>query len=228
MSGPLIDLSHPIVDGMQTYPGLPGPIISEYLGRDDSEAHYAPGTRFHIGRIEMVANTGTYIDAPFHRFGGAVDIAGLPLLKIANLESVCIDVPGPNACVANLQDHAVTGRAVLLRTGWDRHWGSDAYARDYPFLTRAGAAWLVSQGAVLVGIDALNIDDNKDGERPAHTQLLQAGIPIVEHLRGLAQLPATGFRFFAVPCPVRDMGSFPVRAFALLDSAPGRPEKRAQ
>lgn len=217
----LIDLSHPIEDGMQTYPGLPVPRIDSHMSRRDSQAHYAPGTQFHIGRISMVANTGTYIDAPFHRFAGAPDIAQLPLGSVANLPGACIRVDAPRIAPKHLENLRVRGKAVLLCTGWSQHWGSDQYASDYPFLSDAGARWLVEQGAALVGIDSLNIDDNTDGERPAHTLLLQAGIPIVEHLTGLERLVAVDFRFFAVPCPVRGLGSFPVRAFAVLDASRG-------
>lgn len=221
MRNEFVDLSHPISDGMETYPGLPGPAIGDFLSREQSAAHYSDSTRFQIGRIEMVANTGTYIDAPFHRFGHGTDIAGLPLPSIANLAGICIPVAGRAVDQDQLERYPVRGRAVLLRTGWSQHWGSADYARNYPFLTDAAAARLVERGASLVGIDSLNIDDNEDGTRPAHTRLLEAGIPIVEHLRGLEALPAEGFRFFAVPCPVRGMGSFPVRAFALIDSGQG-------
>lgn len=216
MKTSFVDLSHPISHGMQTYPGLPVPVVSDHLSREQSARQYSGNTRFHIGRIEMVANTGTYIDAPFHRFADGADIAGLALPSVANLAGLCIEGRGREIGVDQLAGDVVRGRAVLLRTGWSRHWGSADYANDYPFLTAAGAAWLAAEGAALVGIDSLNIDDNQDGARPAHTTLLAEGIPIVEHLRGLEQLPATGFRFFAVPCPVRGIGSFPVRAFALL------------
>ncbi len=222
----LIDLSHAIEDGMQTYPGLPLPRIESHMSRSDSQAHYAPGTRFHIGRINMVANTGTYIDAPFHRFADAADIAQLPLTSVANLDGVCIRVDVPRISPQHLEKFDVGGKAVLLCTGWSRHWGSDQYSRDYPFLTGAGARWLVERGAALVGIDSLNIDDNKDGERPAHTSLLRAGIPIVEHLRGLRSLLDRSFRFYAVPCPVRGLGSFPVRAFACVDASGSEPGGR--
>lgn len=216
MNSGFVDLSHPISDGMRTYPGLPGPAIGDFLTRDQSASHYSGDTRFQIGHIDMVANTGTYIDAPFHRFEHGVDIAGLPLHVIANLQGICIPVAGRCIDVDQLEQFPVEGRAVLLRSGWSKHWGSTQYENDYPFLSAAAADWLVARNAVLVGIDSLNIDDNQDGERPAHTRLLKAGIPIVEHLRGLEELPQEGFRFFSVPCPVRGMGSFPVRAFALL------------
>lgn len=218
----LVDLSHPIEDGMETYRGLPGPIIEDHLSREASRSHYAPGTEFHIGRITMVANTGTYVDAPAHRFAGGTDVAGLPLSVLADLEGVVIRVQGSSeraipATAFGADD--VRGRAVLVHTGWDRHWRTDAYFSSHPFLTAEAAEHLSEAGAALVGIDSLNVDDIADGSRPAHTTLLRAGIPVVEHLRGLDQLPISGFRFFATPAPVRGLGTFPVRACALVGSA---------
>ncbi len=214
----LIDLSHTIEDGMVTYKGLPAPLVCDYLSRADSQGHYAPGTTFHIGKIEMVANTGTYIDAPFHRFEAGDDIADLALESLAGLPGVIIDIP-PTQRVADLADvsgYRVRERAVLIRTGWDRHWRTDQYFEDSPYLSGAAAEWLRDEGAKLVGTDSLNVDDIADGERPAHTVLLGAGIPIVEHLCRLNQLPTTGFKFSAVPVKVRGMGTFPVRAYATL------------
>ena len=205
----LIDLSHPFGHGTITYPGLPGPEITEHLSRAASRANYAAGTEFHIGRISMVANTGTYLDTPFHRFDSGVDLAGMPLAKVADLEGIRVD-PG------RLREHDVRGRAVLICTGWDRHWGTPAYGIDAPFVTRADAEWLADQKAALVGIDSVNIDDIKDRSRPAHTVLLEAGIPIVEHLCNLSQLPSGGFRFHAAPPMVSGMGTFPVRAYAVM------------
>ncbi len=218
MRARLTDLSHAISDGLITYPGLPAAQVGTFLGRDESESRYAPGTCFHIGRIDMIANTGTYIDAPFHRFDGGVDIAGLPLSRLADLPGELINCTAEGrALEASMIKHlAVSGRAVLFHTGWSRHWGSPAYAQGHPFLTADAARLLVERGAALVGIDSLNIDDTADGRRPAHTQLLEAGIPIVEHLTGLSGLAGRSFRFFAVPAPVCGLGSFPVRAFALL------------
>ncbi len=216
-----LDLSHPIEHGMETYRGLPGPVIEDHLSREASRSHYAPGTEFHIGRITMVANTGTYLDAPAHRFGDGADVAGLPLDVLADLEAVLVRVTGASEraiAASAFGPYDVRGRAVLVHTGWDRHWRSEAYFRGHPFLTADAAAHLRAAGAALVGIDSLNIDDTDDGSRPAHTTLLGGGIPIVEHLTGLDQLPASGFRFFAVPAPVRGMGTFPVRAFAVLDA----------
>ena len=220
----LVDLSHPIRDGMVTYPGLPGPEIGEHLTREASRSHYAPGTEFSIGRISMVANTGTYLDSPFHRFADGADIAALPLAATTDLEGLVVRVTGAASRAIDrpsLLAHEVRGRAVLIHTGWDRYWGTPAYGDGHPFLTGAAAEWLAEQGAALVGIDSLNIDDAADLTRPAHTTLLRAGIPIVEHLCGLEQLPPTGFRFHAAPAPVVDLSTWPVRAYAVVPRAEG-------
>lgn len=214
-----VELSHEVEHGMVTYPGIPPPTISDWLSRDASRARYAGGTEFHIGRIDMVANTGTYLDAPFHRFADGHDIAGFPLAAVADLEGVVIRAAGRAdraIAAAVLQERSVRGRAVLIHTGWDAHWRTPAYGDGHPYLTGDAARWLVEGGAALVGIDSLNIDDAADGTRPAHTALLAAGIPIVEHLCGIAALPDEGFRFYAVPVRVRGLGSFPVRAFAMV------------
>ena len=213
-----VDLSHAVERGMVTYPGLPGPVIGDHLSRADSASRYAAGTTFQIGRVELVSNTGTYVDAPFHRYAGGSDLADLDLASLAHLPAIVCRVPagvraaGPDQ-FAGLD---VTGRAVLVHTGWDRHWRTPAYQQGHPFLTRAAAELLRDRGAALVGIDSLNIDDTADGARPAHTILLGAGIPVVEHLRGLDAAPDEGFRFYAVPVKLRGVGSFPVRAFGLL------------
>jgi arylformamidase len=214
-----IELSHIIEDGMRTYTGLPGPIIRDHMSREASREHYAPDTTFQIGKIEMVANTGTYIDAPFHRYETGNDLSDLEIASVANLDGLVIQVDeaaraiGPE--IFNGKD--VKNKAVLIQTGWSRHWGTDRYFDGHPYLTRQSAECLKSAGAVLVGIDSLNIDDNTDGTRPAHTILLGAGIPIVEHMCNLAGLPGSGFKFFAVPAPIKGMGSFPVRAFAIIN-----------
>ncbi|KFG08231.1 cyclase family protein [Streptomyces scabiei] len=220
----VVDLSHTIRHGMTTYPGLPGPEIGEHLTREASRAVYAPGTEFAIGRISMVSNTGTYIDSPFHRFGGGHDLAGLPIGTFADLDGVVVRVQDTGSRAVGreaLLPYDVSGRAVLIHTGWDRHWGTDRYGHGHPYLTADAVALLTEQGAALVGIDSLNIDDTDDGARPAHTGLLAAGIPVVEHLRGLEQLPPRGFRFHAAPPAVEGMGTFPVRAYAVLDDASG-------
>lgn len=213
----MVDLSHVVEAGMVTYPGLPGPAITSHLTREDSREHYAEGTEFDIGRIEMVANTGTYLDTPFHRFAGGYDLADLSLERVADLPGVCIEATQQAIDADVLSGIDVTGRAVLFRTGWDRHWRSETYgSSDHPYLTEGATAALADAGAALVGIDSVNIDDTRGGTRPAHTGLLAAGIPIVEHLTGLDRLVGTAFRFFAVPVAVRNLGTFPVRAFAVL------------
>lgn len=214
-----IELSHIIEDGMVTYSGLPGPVIRDYLSRETSRDHYAPGTTFQIGKLEMVANTGTYIDAPFHRFEEGRDLSQLKLSSLADLDGLVIYVDKANRAIepAVFQGQDVKDKAVLIHTGWDVHWGTDRYFHDHPHLTSESAEYLESAVAALVGIDSLNIDDNTDETRPAHTILLGADIPIVEHMCNLNALPITGFKFFAVPAPIKGMGSFPVRAFALID-----------
>ncbi|UCG23616.1 MAG: cyclase family protein [Chloroflexota bacterium] len=219
----LVDVSHTVEEGITTYPGLPAPAIGDYLGREQSRAHYAPGTEFHIGRIDMVANTGTYVDAPFHRFPGGVDLSELSLRKLANLEGLVVRIPvesQPAIDAPHLHDLSLTGRAVLIHTGWSKYWKTEQYFDGHPFLTEDAALYLRDNGALMVGIDSLNIDDTSDGRRPAHSILLQAEIPIVEHLTRLDRLPDDGFRFFAVPVKVKDLGSFPVRAFGLVPAVP--------
>lgn len=213
----LLDLSHPVIHGMTTYPGLPGPVISTHLSRPDSRRHYEAGTEFHIGRIDMVANTGTYLDTPFHRFPDGFDLADLPLERVADLPGVCLEA-GPGAIGINvLEGVDVQGRAVLFATGWDRYWGTDSYGDSaHPYLTSDAAEALTAGGAALVGIDSVNIDDTSGGVRAAHSALLAAGIPIVEHLKGLGPLVGAPFRFFAVPVKVSGLGTFPVRAFAIV------------
>jgi len=217
----LIDLSHEIEHGMVTYRGLPAPVISDWLSRDASSARYAPGTTFQIGRIDLLANTGTYIDAPFHRYGDGRDVAGYALEHVADLPGIVVRATARQRRAidaAQFERFEVKGKAVLVHTGWDAHWRTDTYsAGQHPFLTRDAAEHLVKAGAALVGIDSLNIDDDKDGTRPAHTILLGGGVAIVEHMTNLAALPDSGFRFFAVPPRVKGMGSFPVRAFARAD-----------
>jgi arylformamidase len=216
----LIDLSHAVEHGMVTYKGLPAPVISDHLGRAASRAAYGGEAEFQIGRIEMVANTGTYLDAPFHRFAAGKDLSELPLPSLANLRGLKVSAPGTRtrALGPELFDGLdVRGRAVLVHTGWARRWRTEEYFSGHPFLTRAAARRLADEGAALVGIDSYNIDDTADLSRPAHTILLGAEIPVVEHLCRLDAVPAEGFRFFAVPVKVRGFGTFPVRAFALLE-----------
>ena len=215
----IVDLSHVIEDGMTTYPGLPGPHVCDFWTREKSAANYDDGSTFQIGRIEMVANTGTYVDAPFHRHADGADLADLSLESLADLPGVFVRQPWDKAIAidaAAFDGCEVRGKAVLVHTGWDRHWRTDRYGKDHPFLTAAAADRLIANGAVLVGIDSNNIDDSRRRSRPVHTKLLGAGIVICEHMTGLGQLPDEGFRFSAVPPKVRGMGSFPVRAYAVL------------
>ncbi len=211
----LVDLSHVIEDGVVTYQGLPPPSITDFLSREESRNRYAPGTEFHIGRISMVANTGTYLDSPFHRFPDGSDLAGLELSHLANLDGVRIDHAGREISEKIFAGLDVSGKAVLINTGWSRHWRTPQYFEGHPYLTRDAARYLADHGAALVGIDSLNIDSTADGARPAHTLLLGAGIPIVEHLCNLSEIPHSDFKFFAVPAKVKSFGSFPVRAFAV-------------
>lgn len=212
----LIDLSHTIEHGLVTYKGLPAPIICDYLSREESKKHYTEGTSFHIGKIELVANTGTYLDSPFHRYEDGKDLAALELAWIAGVEGVRVHVPdigraiGPSA----FEGIPIKGKAVLVETGWSQHWRTDQYFEGHSFLTASAAQLLRDGGAQIVGIDSYNIDDTNDGNRPAHSILLGSDIPIVEHMCNLGQLPDTGFTFFAVPPKIRSFGTFPVRAFA--------------
>ena len=219
MSTRHIDLSHTIEDGLITYKGLPAPIVCDHLSREQSRALYAEGTEFHIGRITMVANTGTYIDSPYHRYADGKDVSGFDLDEVAELDGVVVRVAGMEGRAIGrgaFSSVEVRGKAVLVHTGWDRHWRTDRYFEGHPFLTEDAALYLRDSGARLVGIDSLNIDDTADLRRPVHSILLRAGIPIVEHLRGLEQLPDAAFRFSAVPAKVKGMGTFPVRAYATI------------
>lgn len=215
----LIDVSHTVEHGMVTYKGLPAPIICDYLSREASRARYAAGTEFQIGKIEMVANTGTYVDSPFHRYADGKDLASLPLESLANLDCVVVRIPQNEERAIDrldLTEKDVRGKAVLVQTGWDRHWRTDQYFERHPHLTGELAEWLVKAGVVMVGIDSFNIDSVDSGERPVHSILLGQDIPIVEHMCGLARLPEQGARFFAVPVKVSGFGTFPVRAFAIV------------
>ncbi len=215
----LVELSHVIKDGLITYPGLPGPEITTHLTREASRAVYSEGTEFQIDRINMIGNTGTYLDSPYHRYEGGIDLSGLSLTSVVDLPTVVVRTAGSGARavdVTALASFDVTAKAVLLHTGGDEHWGTPRYADGAPYLTKAGAHWLVENQARLVGIDSINIDDIADRARPAHSLLLAAGIPVVEHLTGLGQLPPYGARFSAAPPRVADVGTFPVRAYATV------------
>ena len=213
----LVDLSHPIIEGMTTYPGLPLPSIEPFLTRAASAGKYAPGVTFAIDVITLCGNTGTYLDSPFHRHADGTDLAGLPLERLVDVPAVRVDVTGSSSAAVEarqLVPYDLAGRAVLVHTGFDRHWGTEAYLRDNPFLAPDAVDLLVGAGAALVGIDSLNIDSTADPARPAHSELLRAAIPIVEHLTNLGAVPVEGATFTALPAPVRGTGTFPVRAVA--------------
>jgi len=214
----LIDLSHIVEDGLITYKGLPAPIICDFLSREASREHYTGGTEFYIGKIELVANTGTYVDSPFHRFANGIDLSELPLESLADLHGIVVHPKDVGSAVTaeTFQGLDVKGKAVLVHTDWSRHWGTEQYFEGHTFLTGEAAAYLVETGASFVGIDSYNIDDTNDGTRPVHMQLLQANIPICEHMCNLESLPDSGFRFHAVPVKVKAFGTFPVRAYAVL------------
>jgi len=214
-----VDLSHEVEHGLVTYKGLPAPVVCDFLSREESRKIYAPGTEFHIGKIEMVANTGTYLDSPFHRYADGLDLSELPLSSLADLDGVVVsaaDAPERAIGRAAFDGLDLKNRAVLVHTGWAAHWRTEKYFEGHPFLTEDAAELLAEEGAALVGIDSYNIDDTADARRPVHSRLLGANIPIVEHMCNLERLPPRDFRFFAVPVKVRRFGTFPVRAFALL------------
>ena len=215
----IVDLSHVIEHGMTTYKGLPGPHICDFWTREGSAANYDDGSTFQIGKIEMVANTGTYLDSPFHRYADGADLSELDLASLAGVSGIVVRRPWAKGLAIGAEDfegHDVQGKAVLIHTGWDRHWRTDAYFGEHPYLTADAADWLAEHGAVIVGIDSVNIDNMHIRARPVHTRLLGAGIPICEHMTGLGTLPDDGFRFTAVPPKVKGMGTFPVRAYAVL------------
>jgi arylformamidase len=216
-----IDLSHVIEDGMVTYKGLPTPKICDFWTREYSRQFFTSGTEFQIGKIEMVANTGTYIDSPFHRLANGKDFTQLDLECLVNIPGILVHAPfetNQRIDKHHFSNKDIEGKAVLVYTGWDKYWRTEAYFDGNPYITGEAAELLRDSGAVLVGIDSLNIDNTSDGDRPVHTILLGANIPIVEHMCGLDQLPNTGFRLFAAPPKIKGIGSFPVRAFALIDS----------
>jgi arylformamidase len=218
MTSRYVDLSHPIQHEMITYPGLPGPTISTYVSRQESAQRLGTGVSFHIGRIEMVANTGTYVDAPYHFHAEGADVAELALQRLVDVPIVVIRaenraVIGPEM----LADPGVLwGTAVLVHTGWSRHWGTTAYLSDSPYMARGFAQAVVEANVALLGVDALNVDNIEDLTRPVHHTVLGNGIPLLEHLTNLDRLPDQGARLTALPAPVHGLGSFPVRAVAVL------------
>src|ERR1041385_5620248 len=215
-----IDLSHTIEHGLITYRGLPAPLICDFLTREQSQKHYAPGTQFQIGKIEMVANTGTYLDSPFHRYEDGKDLSELELTSLADLDGQVLRAKGEASRAIDadaFEGIDIKGKAVLIHTGWSKHWRTDQYFEGHPFLTKEAAQFLADSNVAFVGIDTYNIDDTADGSRPAHTILLGNNIPICEHMCALENLPDSGFRFHAAPVKVKAFGTFPVRAYAVLD-----------
>jgi arylformamidase len=213
----IVDLSHTIENGLITYKGLPAPVICDYLSREDSKKFYEEGTQFQIGRIDMVANTGTYLDCPFHRFEHGKDLSEIMLERLVDLEGAIFHVDHRETLTiepAHFGNMALKNRAVLIHTGWDIHWNTDRYYTDHPFVTKEAATYLRDSGALLVGIDSHNIDDTSGKSRPAHTLLLGAEILIVEHLCNLGTLSGKSFTFSAVPPKFKGVGTFPVRAMA--------------
>lgn len=216
-----VDLSHDIYDGLVTYPGLAGPTITPEMTFDESRSHYAAGYEFQLDRIDMIANTGTYIDSPAHRVRGGTDLAGLGLAQVAGLETLVTHSNDVGIRASSIDDLDVRGRAVLFHTGWSRHWGTPQYGEGHPHLLEETATALVERGVALVGIDSLNVDGTGTGARPIHTILLENDVPILEHLTNVKLLPDAGALLYAVPPKVRGMGSFPVRAFAVVDPPAG-------
>ena len=214
----IVDLSHVMEDGTVTYPGLPAPVITDHLSREASRERYAPGYEFQIGRIDMVSNTGTYLDTPFHRYPDGHDLAGLDPARVVGVPGIVVDAEGDQEIPAALLDGLdLAGHAVLFRTGWDRHWGTERYGEpDHPYLSVGAAERLAQGGAAVVGIDSVNIDGTRTGERPIHSVLLAAGVPIIEHLTGVDRIGGRPFTFVAVPPAIRGMGTFPVRALAVV------------
>ncbi len=219
MDQKLIDLSHAVEHGMITYKGLPAPVLCDFLSRADSRKSYSAGTEFQIGKIEMVANTGTYVDSPFHRFADGMDLSELPLESLANIEGIVLRAEslGPAISARAFKGMHIRNKAVLIHTGWSKHWRTDQYFEGHPHLTKDAAEFLLENGAVMVGIDSYNIDDIHDGTRPVHTTLLGARIPICEHMCNLQSIPDKDFRFHAVPVKIKAMGTFPVRAYACIE-----------
>ena len=215
----MVDLSHVIEDGMITYKGLPAPIVCDWLSFDDSHSHYDPGTEFSMQTATLHSNTGTYMDTPRHRYRDGHDLCGLPLERVSDVDGICVDATREDRRIGAkvFAGLYLAGKAVLVRTGWDRHWRTDQYFEDHPFLSEEAAIYLRAQNVSVVGIDSYNIDDTSGGTRPVHSVLLGAGIPIVEHMTNLGELPQQGFRFTAVPPKIKDMGTFPVRAHAIID-----------
>lgn len=216
----LIDVSHSVKDGMMTYKGLPTPIICDYLTREASKIHYENGTSFQIGIVTLCSNTGTYVDVPFHRYEDGEDLSEISLAKLANLDAIKIILKdgATQVNINDVKDYDLKDKAVLIQTEWSRHWGTDQYFDDHPFVTEETAIYLKDNGAKFVGIDSYNIDDISGNKRPCHSILLKADIPICEHMTCLSELPENNFKFFAVPVKMKGMGTFPVRAFGIIQN----------
>lgn len=211
-----VDLSHTIFNGLQTYKGLPAPLICDYLSREASREHYEEGTTFSIGRVDMVGNTGTYMDCPFHRYEDGKDFTQFFLSDLADLPGVKVSVPFTETKAIrrqHLEDLELVGKAVLIETGWSKHWNTEQYYVDHPFLSIDAAEYLRTNKVKLVGIDSYNIDDTRSNARPVHSILLGKNILIVEHMCQLHLTPGSDFYFTAIPPKIKAMGSFPVRAF---------------
>ena len=217
-----IEVSHRVVPGMRTYPGLPAPLVDVVVDYETSRERYGGKAEFLIASLHLCGNTGTYVDSPHHRYPTGVDLADLPLERLAHVPAVVVDATNAGRAIGPevFRGVALTGRAVLVRTDFARHWGTDAYFTDHPFLTTRSVDVLVQAGPAFVGIDSLNIDDVADLSRPAHTNLLGAGIPICEHMTDLAAVPATGARLHAVPIAWVGGATFPVRAYLIAEDVP--------
>lgn len=216
----LIDVSHSVEHGMITYKGLPAPIICDYLSREASKKNYQKGTSFQIGTVTMASNTGTYVDVPFHRYEDGKDLSEFQLSRLANLDGIKIDISSSvkSIEVEHLKNFDLRNKAVLLNTGWSKHWRTEHYFENHPFVSESAANYLLEQGVLFVGIDSHNIDDTNGDTRPCHSILLANDIAICEHMTNLSELPVSGFKFFAVPVKMKGMGTFPVRAFGLIKS----------
>ena len=217
--GEFVELNHVLEDGMKAYPGLPSPKIGAFLDHEASRAHYSDQAEFYLGRVDMVCNLGTYLDSPYHRHRDRADLSQIPLEKVARVPGIVLDAAAsPDRSIAlDCSASQLCGRAALIRTGWDRRWGTDAYWEPGPYLAASSVDLLIRARAILVGVDFWNVDNTEDPSRPDHTRLLAEGILIVEHLCNLSALPRTGFRFSAVPLRIARGASFPVRAFAEMD-----------
>jgi arylformamidase len=217
-----IEVSHRVVPGMKTYPGLPEPVVDVIVDYESSRERYGGKAEFFIASLHLCGNTGTYVDSPHHRYPTGVDLADLPLERVAHVPAIVVDATGADRAIGAdvFRGVELTGKAVLVRTDFSRHWGTDAYFTGHPFLTPHSVEVLAQAGPAFVGIDSLNIDDTEDLSRPAHTRLLAAGIPVCEHLTNLAAVPRQGARLHAVPIAWVGGATFPVRAYVIVEDDP--------